>query len=72
MAHKPRLCFQAKTLLIRAIQGMTRPAIASTAGNPRRFPSARLRAMRGPGESYSDVILRLSADAPGRIVPRGG
>jgi hypothetical protein len=25
-----------------------------------------------PGESYSDVILRLSADAPGRIVPRGG
>jgi hypothetical protein len=31
----------------------------------------RLRAMRGQGESYSDVILRLSADAPGRIVPRG-
>jgi hypothetical protein len=30
----------------------------------------RLRALRGPGESYSDVILRLSADAPGRIVPR--
>jgi hypothetical protein len=23
---------------------------------------ARLRAMRGPGESYSDVILRLVAD----------
>ena len=23
----------------------------------------RLRAMRGPGESYSDVILRLVADA---------
>jgi hypothetical protein len=32
----------------------------------------RLRSLRGPGESYSDVILRLSADAPGRIVPRGG
>jgi hypothetical protein len=32
----------------------------------------RLRAMRGPGESYSDVILRLSADASGRIVPRCG
>jgi hypothetical protein len=31
---------------------------------------ARLRAMRGPGESYSDVILRLSADAQGCIVPR--
>ena len=30
----------------------------------------RLRALRGPGESYSDVILRLSADAPDRIVPR--
>jgi len=24
---------------------------------------ARLRAMRGPGESFSDVILRLVADA---------
>ena len=24
---------------------------------------ARLRAMRGPGESYSDVIFRLVADA---------
>jgi hypothetical protein len=23
----------------------------------------RLRAMRGPGDSYSDVILRVSADA---------
>ena len=23
----------------------------------------RLRAMRGPGESYSDVILRLASDA---------
>ena len=23
----------------------------------------RLRAMRGPGESYSDVIIRLVADA---------
>jgi hypothetical protein len=23
---------------------------------------ARLRAMRGPGESYSDVILRLAAE----------
>jgi hypothetical protein len=33
---------------------------------------ARFRTMRGPGESYSDVILRLSADAPARIVPRGG
>jgi hypothetical protein len=33
---------------------------------------ARLKAMRGPGESYSDVILRLSADARGRIVPTGG
>ena len=32
----------------------------------------RLRSLRGPGESYSDVILRLYADAPGRIVPRGG
>jgi hypothetical protein len=27
----------------------------------------RLRSLRGPGESYSDVILRLSADAPGRF-----
>jgi hypothetical protein len=32
----------------------------------------RLKAMRGPGESYSDVILHLSAGAEGRIVPRGG
>jgi hypothetical protein len=32
----------------------------------------RLRSLRGAGESYSDVILRLSADAPGRILPRGG
>jgi hypothetical protein len=32
----------------------------------------RLGAMRGPGESYSDVILRLSASADGRIVPFGG
>jgi hypothetical protein len=30
---------------------------------------ARLKAMRGPGESYSGVILRLSASAGGRIVP---
>jgi hypothetical protein len=28
MAHKPRLCFQAKTLLIRAIHGNNAPAIA--------------------------------------------
>ena len=33
---------------------------------------ATLKALRGSGESYSDVILRLSGDAPGRIVPRGG
>jgi hypothetical protein len=32
----------------------------------------KLGAMRGPGESYSDVILRLSASAEGRIVPPGG
>jgi hypothetical protein len=32
----------------------------------------RLRSLRGVGESYNDVILRLSADASGRIVPRGG
>jgi hypothetical protein len=30
-----------------------------------------LLALRGPGESYSDVILRLSAAAEGRIVPPG-
>jgi hypothetical protein len=33
---------------------------------------AKLKALRGPGESYSDVILRLSAGAEGRIVPPGG
>jgi len=33
---------------------------------------ANLKALRGSGESYSDVILRLSAGAEGRIVPRGG
>jgi hypothetical protein len=33
---------------------------------------AKLRALRGPGESYSDVILRLSAGAEGRMVPPGG
>jgi hypothetical protein len=33
---------------------------------------ANLKALRGPGESYSDVILRLSAGAEGRIVPPGG
>ena len=27
-----------------------------------RLSSPRLRAMRGPGESYSDVILRLAAE----------
>jgi hypothetical protein len=27
---------------------------------------ARLRAMRGPGESYSDVILRLATDGEPR------
>ena len=27
----------------------------------------RLGAMRGPGESYSDVILRLAAEAKGRL-----
>jgi hypothetical protein len=32
----------------------------------------RLRVLRGRGESYSDVILRLFASAEGRIVPRGG
>jgi predicted CopG family antitoxin len=26
---------------------------------------ARLWALRGPGESFSDVILRLAADGPG-------
>jgi uncharacterized protein YodC (DUF2158 family) len=31
-----------------------------------------LRAMCGPGESFSDVILRLWAGAEGRIVPPGG
>jgi hypothetical protein len=33
---------------------------------------AKLKALRGAGESYSDVILRLSAGAEGRIVPPGG
>jgi Predicted nucleotide-binding protein containing TIR-like domain len=33
---------------------------------------AMLKALRGPGEIYSDVILRLSAGAEGRIVPPGG
>jgi hypothetical protein len=33
---------------------------------------AKLRALRGPGASYSDVILRLSAGAEGRMVPPGG
>jgi hypothetical protein len=28
---------------------------------------SRLRAMRGPGESYSDVIIRLAAAAGGKI-----
>jgi hypothetical protein len=28
---------------------------------------ARLKAMRGPGESYSDVIIRLAAAAGGKI-----
>jgi hypothetical protein len=32
----------------------------------------KLAALRRPGESYSDVILRLSASAEGRIVPPGG
>jgi hypothetical protein len=32
----------------------------------------RLRAMRGKGESFSDVILRLSGSVKGHIVPRGG
>ena len=27
----------------------------------------RLKAMRGPGESYSDVIIRLAAAAGGKI-----
>ena len=27
----------------------------------------RLRALRGPGESYSDVIIRLAAAAGGKI-----
>jgi hypothetical protein len=32
----------------------------------------KLRALRGPGESYSDVILRLSASEERPIVPPGG
>jgi hypothetical protein len=31
---------------------------------------ARLRAMRGPGESYSDVILRLAKETSDVAVPR--
>jgi hypothetical protein len=30
---------------------------------------ARLRAMRGPGESYSDVILRLAAGSAATTAP---
>jgi hypothetical protein len=33
---------------------------------------AKLKALREPSESYSDVILRLSVGAEGRIVPPGG
>jgi hypothetical protein len=33
---------------------------------------ARLKAIREPGESYSDVTLRLSGSAKGHIVPPGG
>ena len=29
---------------------------------PDRLVLAKLKAMRGPGESYSDVILRLAKD----------
>jgi hypothetical protein len=34
---------------------------------------ARLKALRGPGESYSDLILRLAADYPsaGGLMPPG-
>ena len=30
----------------------------------------RLKAMRGPGESYSDVILRLAKGRPDRVLDR--
>jgi hypothetical protein len=34
----------------------------------RLFPKCKLRALRGPGESYSDVILRLvELEAHGKL-----
>jgi hypothetical protein len=104
MARDPRLLFNAKSLLIRAIHGNDAPAIACKArGTPRNHAPlaitqaafgaiastlplgsvsyeneanergerlsgwttlslARLRAMRGPGESYSDIIVRIAAE----------